>query len=84
MEDLGLTGSAIKEEKQPQKGGGGGGGERKNRHVVNVRGLLNNAIGDASAAISNVRSRCGGCGDGVRVVWVMVMVWVWVWCGSVV
>ena len=69
QEELGLTGSAIKEERQPHKGPrgaggggggrGGGGGERRNgpQHaVVNVKNLLNNAIVDGSTGIDNVRS----------------------------
>lgn len=65
-EELGLTGCAIKEEKpskgRGRKGGGGGsgegsggGGKREPRLMTDVRGLLNNAIQDASVvALNNV------------------------------
>ena len=59
---MGLTGSAIKEEKDaPRKGGGGvkggtrGSEGKKGHHVIDVRSMLNTAVTDASsAAIENV------------------------------
>ena len=54
MDTLGLSGSAIKEEKQLHKGGVQ---TRKKdpQHVINVRGLLDAAIKDASGDINNVQ-----------------------------
>ena len=43
-DELGLTGSAIKEEKQAPK---------KKGAIVNIRGMLNDAIRDASGAIGS-------------------------------
>lgn len=48
-EDLGLTGSAITEEKSSQRKKAEG-GEGKKRATVDVKGLLNSAITDATAA----------------------------------
>lgn len=62
-DDLGLTGLAIREEKK--KGVAATEGERETRgrgkdkkkgphHVVDVRGILNSAIGGVNAAVDNV------------------------------
>ncbi len=58
QEDLGLIGSAITEERPLQRrggveGGAGGQGKKGPRHVVDVKGLLSSAIGEASAAVVN-------------------------------
>ncbi len=58
-DELGLTGAAIKEEKQQQgerKRGEvkGKGAKKPPRHTVDIRGLLNTAIRDASESVDNV------------------------------